>query len=59
MPEPYVPGQASRPPDRRFGVIGGAYPSGGAYAPGGRMDPARSRAFGLPNLRRNVCPTSS
>jgi len=56
MPEPYVPGQASRPPDRRFGVIGGTYTPGTAYAPGGRMDPARSRAFGLPNLRRNVCP---
>lgn len=23
---------------------------------GGRADPARTRAFGLPNLRRNVCP---
>jgi hypothetical protein len=23
---------------------------------GGRPDPARTRAFGLPNLRRNVCP---
>jgi hypothetical protein len=35
-----------RPPDRRFGMtIGGGY-----------SDPARTRAFGLPNLRRNVCP---
>ena len=23
---------------------------------GGRADPARTRAFGLPHLRRNVCP---
>jgi hypothetical protein len=37
--------QPSRPPDRRLGfpVTGGP-------------DPARTRAFGLPNLRRNVCP---
>jgi hypothetical protein len=36
-----------RPPDRRLGI-----PIGG----GPRIDPARTRAFGLPNLRRNVCP---
>ncbi|HEX8025935.1 MAG TPA: hypothetical protein VF484_07010 [Candidatus Limnocylindrales bacterium] len=24
--------------------------------PGSPVDPARTRAFGLPNLRRNVCP---
>jgi hypothetical protein len=49
-PEPFSPGPAARPPDRRFGVVGGGYgqPS--------RLDPARTRAFGLPNLRRNVCP---
>jgi hypothetical protein len=50
MPEPYVTGQPGRPPERRFGVVGGG------YMPGSRIDPARSRAFGLPNLRRNVCP---
>jgi len=44
-----VTGQPARQPDRRFGVVGGG------YVPG-RFDPARSRAFGLPNLRRNVCP---
>ncbi len=49
-PEPYAPGQAGKPADRRFGVVGGG------YAPGARLDPARTRAFGLPNLRRNVCP---
>jgi hypothetical protein len=36
--------QPGRPPDRRYGM-----PIGGG-------DPARTRAFGLPNLRRNVCP---
>jgi hypothetical protein len=41
-------GQPSRAPDPRFG--------GGGIGIGGRMDPARTRAFGLPNLRRNVCP---
>jgi hypothetical protein len=49
QPEPYAPPQPGRPPERRFGVVGG-------YAPGARHDPARTRAFGLPNLRRNVCP---
>jgi hypothetical protein len=48
-PEPYAPGQPARPPERGFGVVGG-------YAPGTRLDPGRTRAFGLPNLRRNVCP---
>ena len=50
VPEPYAPGQPARQPERRFGVVGGT------FMPGGRIDPARSRAFGLPNLRRNVCP---
>jgi hypothetical protein len=55
-PEPYAPGQTGRPPDRRFGVVGGGYAPPGGYVPGARFDPARTRAFGLPNLRRNVCP---
>jgi hypothetical protein len=38
--------QTGRPPDRRYGIAIG----------GGLGDPARTRAFGLPNLRRNVCP---
>src|SRR5262245_34281188 len=60
-PEPLAPAPAGRPPERRFGVVGG-YQPGASYAPGsgypaaGRQDPARTRAFGLPNLRRNVCP---
>jgi hypothetical protein len=37
--------QSSRPPERRYGIPAGGGP-----------DPARTRAFGLPNLRRNVCP---
>ncbi len=45
-PDPFAAMQPSRPPDRRYG-----YPVGG-----GGSDPARTRAFGLPNLRRNVCP---
>jgi len=47
---PFGPGPAASPAERRFGVIGGGYgrPAG--------LDPARTRAFGLPNLRRNVCP---
>ncbi len=46
-PDPLLPAQGERPPDRRFGFnIGGGFAS----------DPARTRAFGLPNLRRNVCP---
>lgn len=59
-PEPYAPGQAGRQPERRFGVVGGGYGGGvvggAGYLPGNRLDPARTRAFGLPNLRRNVCP---
>jgi hypothetical protein len=43
--DPFMPA-VSRSPERRFG-----FPMG---AP--RPDPARTRAFGLPNLRRNVCP---
>jgi hypothetical protein len=47
-PDRVVTAQASRPPGPRLGI-----PLGG----GMRMpDPARTRAFGLPNLRRNVCP---
>ena len=43
QPAPH-PGQGSA--NRNFGLnIGGGY-----------SDPARTRAFGLPNLRRNVCP---
>ena len=42
-----MPAQAGRAPERRFGFTIGGGPAG---------DPARSRAFGLPNLRRNVCP---
>jgi hypothetical protein len=41
-----VPGP-SRPGERGFGFTIGGRPAG---------DPARTRAFGLPNLRRNVCP---
>jgi hypothetical protein len=47
--EPAPSVQPGRPPDRRFG---GGYGGLG----GTRLDPARTRAFGLPNLRRNVCP---
>ena len=47
MPDRLVSAQASRPPGPRLGIpVGGARP----------IDPARTRAFGLPNLRRNVCP---
>jgi hypothetical protein len=45
-PDRFVGTQAMRPPERRYGL-----PIGG-----GSSDPARARAFGLPNLRRNVCP---
>ncbi len=47
VPDRLVSSQAGRPGDRRFGVTIGGGPAG---------DPARTRAFGLPNLRRNVCP---
>lgn len=47
VPDRLVPAQAGRPPGQRFGIpIGMPRPA----------DPARTRAFGLPNLRRNVCP---
>jgi hypothetical protein len=41
-----VTARTSQPGERRLGI-----PIGG-----GSVDPARTRAFGLPNLRRNVCP---
>jgi len=44
-PDRMIDMQPGRPQDRRYGI-----PIGGGF------DPARSRAFGLPNLRRNVCP---
>jgi hypothetical protein len=44
-PDRFAAFQPSRPPDRRYG-----------FPVGGGLDPARTRAFGLPNLRRNVCP---
>jgi hypothetical protein len=54
VPAPGAPAQADRlvthdsgrPSDRRYGIPIGR----------GVSDPARTRAFGLPNLRRNVCP---
>ena len=46
VPDRLVSAQGSRPPGPRFGISIGGHPA----------DPARSRAFGLPNLRRNVCP---
>ena len=52
-PDRMVPTQSSRPPGQRMGIpIGGSRPGFGARP----TDPARTRAFGLPNLRRNVCP---
>lgn len=53
VPEPEAPperppaAQPGRPPERRYAFGFGA---------GTTTDPARTRAFGLPNLRRNVCP---
>ncbi len=47
VPDRMVPSGQGRPPDRPFGITIGGSPAG---------DPARTRAFGLPNLRRNVCP---
>ena len=45
-PDRFAAFQPPRPPAQpRYG-----YPGGGG------ADPARTRAFGLPNLRRNVCP---
>ncbi len=53
-------GQPSRPPDRGYGQPSRPqdprYGGGGFNIGGGPSDPARTRAFGLPNLRRNVCP---
>jgi hypothetical protein len=42
-----VPSQGDPGARRRFGITIGGGPA---------SDPARTRAFGLPNLRRNVCP---
>jgi hypothetical protein len=42
-----VASEPAGPVDRRFGITIGGGPA---------QDPARTRAFGLPNLRRNVCP---
>ncbi len=47
VPDRLVPSGQGGPPDRRFGFTIGGSPA---------SDPARTRAFGLPNLRRNVCP---
>ncbi len=62
-PESIAAGGPSRPPERGFAPGGGVGTSGGVgtgggvgVGIGGRFDPARTRAFGLPNLRRNVCP---
>jgi hypothetical protein len=53
VPDRVVSAQQNRPPGQRMGIpIGGSRPSYGARP----ADPARTRAFGLPNLRRNVCP---
>ena len=50
----------SGPPDPRYGGNVGGMGSGSGVGTGvgigGRTDAARTRAFGLPNLRRNVCP---
>ena len=46
-PDRMVPSATPAAADRRFGIT-----IGGGPAP----DPARTRAFGLPNRRRNVCP---
>ena len=58
-----TPAPSEAPPDRGgYGIPGRSpdprYGGGGATGVGigGRPDPARTRAFGLPNLRRNVCP---
>jgi hypothetical protein len=59
-PEYEVPARL-RPAPGRMGQVGRAEPITrperrvGIPVTGG-FDPARSRAFGLPNLRRNVCP---
>ncbi|MEZ0241031.1 MAG: hypothetical protein ACAH65_09555 [Chloroflexota bacterium] len=47
-PDSFVASPPSRPGDQKLGFnIGGTRAT---------IDPARTRAFGLPNLRRNVCP---
>jgi hypothetical protein len=53
VPDRLVAADSGRPAGPRFGIpVGGSRPG---YAPR-PADPARTRAFGLPNLRRNVCP---
>ena len=47
QPDRLLPADSARLPDRRYGIPIGRSTFG---------DPARTRAFGLPNLRRNVCP---
>lgn len=46
-PDRLLTAPTGNPADRRFGITIGGGPA---------SDPARTRAFGLPNLRRNVCP---
>jgi hypothetical protein len=47
-PDRFVAGGATRPPDQRYGINVGGGPA--------RIGADRTRAFGLPNIRRNVCP---
>ena len=47
VPDRLVQAEADASAKRRFGIAIGGGPG---------ADPARTRAFGLPNLRRNVCP---
>jgi hypothetical protein len=55
-----TPAPSDAPPEPGFGPPGRSpdprYGGGAGVGIGGRPDPARTRAFGLPNLRRNVCP---
>ena len=46
-PDRFLPSQPGKPGDRSFGITIGGGPA---------TDVGRTRAFGLPNLRRNVCP---
>jgi hypothetical protein len=46
-PDRLLSAQPGAPSDRRFGITIGGGPA---------SDPARTRAFGFPSLRRNVCP---
>ncbi len=60
MTVPHSP-DGSQPLDDPAGQVVAADPGGGVRRlgiPVGRSgpDPARTRAFGLPHLRRNVCP---